>query len=157
GVKFRSTVPGNITGIRYYKSSTNTGAHVASLWTASGALLAQAAFAGESSTGWQSVTFGSPVAITPGTTYIASYHTNAGHYAEDDHYFAASGVDRPPLSALADGADGPNGVFAHSASSTFPTQPFSAANYWVDVVFMDTDTCATAPPPPAIANLAAQQ
>ena len=33
GVKFRADVNGYITGIRFYKGSTNTGTHVGSLWT----------------------------------------------------------------------------------------------------------------------------
>jgi len=39
------------------------------------------------------------------------------------------------LHALADGVSGGNGVFAYSASSTFPTNSYQASNYWVDVVF----------------------
>ncbi|HEX5150554.1 MAG TPA: N,N-dimethylformamidase beta subunit family domain-containing protein, partial [Parafilimonas sp.] len=135
GVKFRANVNGYITGIRYYKSATNTGIHVGSLWGSNGDNLAQATFAGESSTGWQEVSFTSPVAITAGVTYIASYHTNTGHYAEDDFYFSSSGFSSANLSALANGEDGPNGVYVYSASSAFPTQTFNASNYWVDVVF----------------------
>ncbi|MFP5388842.1 MAG: N,N-dimethylformamidase beta subunit family domain-containing protein, partial [Thermoleophilia bacterium] len=40
GVKFRSDVPGQITGIRFYKATANTGTHVGSLWTSTGTLLA---------------------------------------------------------------------------------------------------------------------
>ncbi|HYG36610.1 MAG TPA: DUF4082 domain-containing protein, partial [Clostridia bacterium] len=38
GVKFRSDVAGSITGIRFYKHSANTGAHVGNLWTSTGTL-----------------------------------------------------------------------------------------------------------------------
>ncbi len=48
GVKFRSDVAGTITGIRFYKASTNTGTHVGNLWSSSGTLLATATFSGES-------------------------------------------------------------------------------------------------------------
>ena len=37
GVKFRSDVAGTITGIRFYKASTNTGTHVGNLWSSTGA------------------------------------------------------------------------------------------------------------------------
>ena len=40
GVKFRASASGSITGIRFYKGSTNTGTHVGSLWTSTGTLLA---------------------------------------------------------------------------------------------------------------------
>jgi hypothetical protein len=40
-----------------------------------------------------------------------------------------------PLTALANGTDGPNGLYRYGASA-FPTNSFGAANYWVDVVFV---------------------
>ena len=134
GVKFTADVTGTITGIRFYKDSTNTGTHVGNLWTAGGTLLASATFGDETASGWQQVNFATPVAIQPNTVYVASYHTDVGHYAEDDNYFT-SGVDSGPLHALADGASGPNGVYAYGSTSTFPTTGYQASNYWVDVVF----------------------
>ena len=145
GVKFRSSVNGYITGIRFYKSATNTGTHLGNLWTGSGTLLATATFTNETSSGWQEVSFDSPVAITANTTYVASYHTSTGHYSQDDDYFV-SGVDSPPLRALAAGEDGPNGVYLYSAASAFPTSTYLSANYWVDVVFTTTVGPDVTPP-----------
>jgi len=42
GLKFTSDVGGYVTGVRFYKGSTNTGTHLGSLWTGNGALLASA-------------------------------------------------------------------------------------------------------------------
>ena len=75
-----------------------------------------------------------PVAITANTTYIASYHTSSAFFA-DFNYFQNQGVDNPPLHALQDGVDGPNGVYLYGAGGVFPNQTYSANNYWVDVVF----------------------
>src|SRR4029077_5372471 len=97
GVKFTSDQAGSITGIRFYKSTANTGTHVGSLWTTGGTLLASAVFTGESASGWQQVLFSSPVAITAGTTYVASYYAPAGHYSVDAGFFGTAGVDNPPL------------------------------------------------------------
>jgi len=138
GVKFRANVTGYITGIRFYKGSTNTGTHVGSLWSRTGTLLGQATFTNETASGWQQVTFATPVAITANTTYVASYHTNVGHYAGDNNYFATAGVTNGPLTALATGTDGSNGVYRYSASSAFPNQTWQSSNYWVDVVFAPT-------------------
>ncbi len=44
GVKFRSDVAGQITGIRFYKGSGNTGTHVGHLWTSSGTSLGSVTF-----------------------------------------------------------------------------------------------------------------
>ena len=133
GVKFTSDVGGTISGIRFYKAATNTGTHVGTLWTSTGTLLAQATFTGESDSGWQQVSFASPVSITAGTVYVASYHSNTGHYSFDVNNFA-SAVNSPPLHALASGASGGNGVYLFGAGG-FPTNSYNAANFWVDVVF----------------------
>jgi hypothetical protein len=134
GVKFRASGDGYITGIRFYKSTKNTGTHVGNLWASDGTLLATATFTSESASGWQTVTFAQPVAIKAGTTYIASYHTNAGNYADDIGFFSSKSVTNGPLTALADGTDGPNGVYQYGASSAFPSNTYSGSNYWVDVV-----------------------
>src|SRR5438046_4885409 len=57
GVTFRADSNGYITGIRFYKSTGNTGTHVGNLWSSGGALLASATFTGESASGWQQVNF----------------------------------------------------------------------------------------------------
>ncbi|HVN85475.1 MAG TPA: DUF4082 domain-containing protein, partial [Candidatus Binatia bacterium] len=118
----------------FYKSAANTGTHTGSLWTSGGSLLATGTFTGEASSGWQQLTFPTPVAITANTAYVASYHTNTGHYAGDADYFATAGVDNPPLHALRNGVSGGDGVYAYGGSA-FPTNTFRSANYWVDVVF----------------------
>jgi len=144
GVKLRSNVAGFITGIRYYKSTQNSGTHLAHLWSATGTLLASATFSGESASGWQQVNFASPVAISANTTYIASYYAPVGFYAGDNGYFA-SAVTRGPLTALADGADGGNGVYRYGTSG-FPSSTFQSSNYWVDAVFTTTSGPDVTPP-----------
>ncbi|MBV8416405.1 MAG: DUF4082 domain-containing protein [Verrucomicrobia bacterium] len=133
GVKFTPSTSGTITGIRFYKANSNTGTHIGDLWSASGKLLATAAFSGETASGWQQVNLSTPVAITAGSTYIVSYHTNI--YSVDAYYFdnaATSG----PLTAPASSSCGGNGVYVYSNSSAFPTNTWEASNYWVDVAFV---------------------
>jgi hypothetical protein len=135
GVKFRSDVAGTITGIRFYKAATNTGTHIANLWLSTGTKLATATFNEETASGWQQVNFTTPVAISANIVYVASYHTNVGHYGADEGYFATAGVDNAPLHAFASGVSGGNGVYAYGACSAFPDQTWNTCNYWVDVVF----------------------
>ena len=47
----------------------------------------------------------------------------------------ATAITNGPLTALASGSSGGNGVYAYGSSSAFPTNSFNASNYWVDVVF----------------------
>ena len=102
--------------LRFYKTSGNTGTHVGHLWTAAGTELAQVTFTGRAGSGWQQASFDNPVAIEADTTYVASYHAPNGHYAVDRGLLRARGVDNPPLHALADGVDGPNGIYHYGAS-----------------------------------------
>ncbi|HKF18711.1 MAG TPA: DUF4082 domain-containing protein, partial [Candidatus Dormibacteraeota bacterium] len=116
------------------KGSGNTGTHVANLWSSSGTLLATATFSNETASGWQSVSFATPVQVQANTVYVISYHTNTGNYGQDAGYFN-SPWDNSPLHAPSTSASGGNGVYAYGSSSTFPNSTFNASNYWVDVVF----------------------
>ena len=93
GVKFKADTYGYVTGIRFYKASTNTGTHIGNLWTSSGQLLASATFTGESASGWQQVNFAQPVPLNKNTTYVASYFAPKGHYSQDGGYFYTT----PPM------------------------------------------------------------
>ena len=135
GVKFRTNVDGFVTGVRFYKGTGNTGTHVGNLWTSSGTLLATATFSNETASGWQQVSFASPVAIAANTVYVASYFAPNGRFAFDGSYFANSGVVNGPVELLQNGVSGPNGVFAYGTAASFPAQSFNATNYWVDLVF----------------------
>jgi hypothetical protein len=146
GVKFKADYAGYITGIRFYKSSANTGTHVGNLWSAGGALLATATFSGETSSGWQQVNFSPPVSITANTVYVASYFAPSGHYSATSSYFALSGLDSPPVHLLANGVSGPNGLYAYSSRSAYPATGSPGTNYWVDVVFVPAGPMAGSPP-----------
>ncbi len=133
GMKFSSSAAGTITGLRYYKGAQDTGTHTGSIWSSSGTRLATATFTSETASGWQTVSFSQPLAITAGTTYVASYHSN-GRYAVTSNYFTTSRTNGA-LTAPSSSTSGGNGVYAYGTNSLFPTGSYNAANYWVDVLF----------------------
>ena len=145
GVRFRVDADGFIGGVRFYKGVGNGGIHVGKIYTNTGTPLANATFADETPTGWQQVNFSNPVAVTSGTTYVATVWLPQGHYAYDGAYFSGHGVDHSPVHLLADGVDGGNGCF-HYGSEGFPNQFNAGANYWVDVVFNSTSGPDVTPP-----------
>ncbi|MFF7238849.1 DUF4082 domain-containing protein [Streptomyces collinus] len=145
GAKFRTTVAGSITGVRFYKSPANTGTHTGSLWTASGTRLATGTFTNETASGWQQLNFATPVTVKANTTYVASYFAPNGGYSYDGGYFAGGDAGLAPLTALKSGTDGGNGVYHYGPASAFPSSQSSGSNYWVDVV-LDTSTASTTPP-----------
>ncbi|WP_169735482.1 DUF4082 domain-containing protein [Actinokineospora inagensis] len=144
GTKFTTSVNATVTGVRFYKATTNTGSHTGSLWTSAGQLLATGNFSGETASGWQTLNFTSPVQIRSGQTYIASYYAPTGHYSVDAGYFNTKGAGIVPLTAPATGnTPGGNGVFKYGAG--FPNGSYNGGNYWVDPV-ITTDTADNTPP-----------
>src|SRR6185436_13245054 len=119
GVRFTADVNGYVKGIRFYKGPGNTGTHRGNLWSATGTRLATAVFSGETASGWQQVLFTTPVPITAGSVYVASYLARRGRYAHDEDYFDLA-YDNPPLHALPSGSGG-NGVYHYGTTSVFPT------------------------------------
>lgn len=145
GVNFSSSVPGQISAIKFYKLPANTSAHVANLWVG-GVKVASAPFTNETASGWQSVALNPPIKVTAGSGVIASYHT-IGHYAANNNGFATQVVSGP-LTAKATN----NGFYTYGTGSSIPASTYQASNYWVDVVFtptpIPTPTPATPTPTP---------
>jgi hypothetical protein len=143
GVRFRSTVAGVIDGIRYYKSATNVGPHTGTLWDGTGRKLATLRFDSESATGWQSATFDTPVRISAGRTYVASYLAPHGQYAAD-----VGGLgNRVSSGALR--VDVSGGVYRYGGG--YPNRVYANSNYYVDVLFRPSgspSTPATSAPTP---------
>ena len=134
GVKFQASQDGFITAIRFYKGEGASGTNTGSLWTSTGTLLGRVVFTNETTSGWQQMELSTPVAITAGVTYLVSYHNSNGDYAATNPFFTEATINGP-LRALASGEEGPNGVYAYTASPTFPTNASQTNNYWVDVVY----------------------
>jgi hypothetical protein len=139
GMKFRSSVNGYISGFRFYKGIGSQGLHKGTLWSNSGTKLATATFSGESSSGWQSVSLGTPIAITANTIYVVSYFSQHGDYVKTYPYFTADVVNGP-LTRLGWSASQPNGVYRYTATSAFPNNNayIGSTNYWADVIFTTT-------------------
>jgi Domain of unknown function (DUF4082)/Cadherin-like domain len=131
GIQFQTSGPGSVTGIRFYKNPWNTGTHVGNLWSATGTLLGSATFKSETALGWQTVMLTTPVALTPGTMYVVSFHSTGGQYSSDDNYFATTRTSGP----LKAPATGGNSVFAYGSTSVFPSNSGGTDNYWADVIF----------------------
>ncbi|MFD0633453.1 DUF4082 domain-containing protein [Catenulispora yoronensis] len=135
GIRFTPKVNGTITGVRFYKGALDTGVHTGTLWNDStGAALATGTFSNETATGWQTLTFATPVRVTAGTTYVASYHAPVGRYAYTNGYFTYPYLNYPLAVPAGPGSKG-NGLYAYGSLSTFPNSVSSGTNYWVDAVF----------------------
>ena len=154
GLKFQSSVPTYVVGIRFYKSINNTGVHIGNLWTLTGTNIATVTFSGETASGWQEQRFNNPISIAANTTYVISYFAHNGAYSADSGYFASTGTTHKTLTALSDAAASGNGLYAYNGTSTFPTNSYGQTNYWVDVI-TSTDAVSDVTPPTTPTNLVA--
>jgi hypothetical protein len=133
GVKIRSNVNGTITAIRFYRGTGNSSGYKARLWSSSGTLLGEAFVTDGRIPGWQEALLPSPVAVTAGTTYVASYFTSNGQFARDPGGLT-SAITSGNLTAPSSASAGGNGVFAYGGGG-FPSSTYKETNYWVDVRF----------------------
>jgi hypothetical protein len=145
GVKFKSSVDGKITAIRFYRGKVNSSGYVVNLWSSAGTNLARKN-AAAGSTGWRNVKLNTPINIKAGQVYIASYFTNKGRYSAVNNGLA-NAVVKGSLTALDSASSGGNGVYRYASSSGFPNQTYLASNYFVDVEFTAS---TTSPLPPTV-------
>ncbi|WP_051266589.1 DUF4082 domain-containing protein [Nakamurella lactea] len=138
GLRFTAQSDGFISGLKYYRDGANTGTHTGALYTADGTKLASLTFT-EQPPGWQTAQFSTPVAITGGTTYVASSFMPTGHYSVALDYFDQP-VTNTPLTGL-------TGTYRYG-SDAFPNSTYNNSNYYVDVVFKTDNTT-----PPQITSL----
>jgi hypothetical protein len=150
-MRFRSDVQGNVIGVRFYKGTNNTGTHTGLLYTNTGTLLAQVNFTNETSSGWQEAIFSAPVSIQAGVSYVIAYFSGSGNYSATNFDFT-SAKSNPPITGLANGTDGPNGIYRYTTTPAFPTTANASTNYWVDVLFK-ANTSTSDITPPVITNV----
>jgi hypothetical protein len=141
GLAFRSSVAGEVRGIRFYKGPGNTGVHTGSLWGPDGSRLAQVTFIAETAGGWQRADLDQAVDIEPGLLYTVSYHAPQGHYSYSSGALGAP-VTSGPLTTEAP----VNGRFRYGAGGVRPETSWGSTNYFVDVEFVADAAAPDAPP-----------
>ncbi len=138
GTTFSVTKDGTVSGLRFYKAPGNTGSHVGTLWAADGTVLGRGTFSGESTAGWQTLSFSSPVAVTRGVKYTVGYRSTTGSYSVTPDGFGSLNPSRGPL-VVGSSA----GVYSYPDA---PPTSTTSASYLVDPVF--------SPLPPSISVVA---
>lgn len=133
GLKFRSTAAGNVVGIKFYKTSGNTGTHTGQLYSSDGTLLGSEVFTNETDSGWQTVLFANAIPIDANKTYTAAYYSSLGNYISTA-FGLKTAITNAPLTALADSTDGINGLYKYTNTPALPDSGYHSSNYWVDVL-----------------------
>ncbi|OYQ63966.1 hypothetical protein B9G53_14270 [Pseudanabaena sp. SR411] len=134
GFRFASSVEGQITAIRYFKPSTETGTHTGHIWSSGGTLLRTQAFTSETSSGWQEQLLDSPLNISVDTFYTVSVNSNESYSAQPNYF-----TDVLLSDVLYTGSAISTGVFNTSVGS-FPTDSFNSNNYFRDIRFIPSNS-----------------
>lgn len=141
GIRFRPEKSGQVTALQYYQGAGATGVKKATLWTASGRVLAQVSFATSRTAGWRTIPLDSPVSLTAGSSYVASYHAPRGGYPVTEG--ALTGSRTQNGFGLSAGA----GVYRYGSTSSVPTSSYAGSNYLVDIVYKPSSAPVTTPVP----------
>lgn len=147
GTLFTLDLAGSCVGIRWYYPTTLPSSAVKAVlwaWTAdgSGTELARKTFSSPVAGAWNTATFDTPVALSPGTRYVASVWT-IDRYVATTNFFASSLVNGH-ITGPADESSTPahNGkIHVGGSDAAYPESSFGKGCYFVDPVmdFAATD------------------
>jgi len=135
GTKFRTTVDGSISALRFYKGNrTDNGVYKLRLYNYSTrALLTEVSYQNSNYSGWVNVNLLSAVPVSAGQLYVVTYYSPNRIYARGNNVFAIDIVNGPLIGVGTATVYGPNGVFSEGGG--FPTLSGAGKGYFADVVF----------------------
>ncbi|HEX3769131.1 MAG TPA: DUF4082 domain-containing protein, partial [Puia sp.] len=142
GMRFQASVPGQITGVRFWQNALMSGIHTVALYAnGGGAPLATATVNDPivTTSNWRPVTFTTPVTITPGVTYVVATFMANTYYVFSTGDFATPIVNGVLTGLQHDAITSPNAVYDYGPALQFPTSFYTpGTNYWVDPIFAAT-------------------
>ena len=145
GTKFTVARAGKVIGVEFFRHDRRNRATTVQLWGIGGTPLASASGV-PLTNGWVRANFRTPVAVSPGITYIASYFAPSGRYSHRLHGFVEARAAGDLIASV--GA----GVYRYGSTAAKPTSLYQHEDYYVTPLFVpDTPTATTTSPPPAAA------
>ena len=147
GMKFTSSVAGQITALKFYRSSGDTGIDLLDLWTSTGTLLTSATFTNTAASRLADC-YPAVRGFDRRQHHLYCFLPHHRRLCGDQQLLHDSRHKRPLDRTFHDDDAGGNGVYAYGGTSTagiFPTNTYGASNYWVDVVFMPSGASNIAP------------
>lgn len=137
GAKFKVNGAPYVQGVKFYKGSGNTGIHTAHLYDITASTdLASAEYTDETSSGWQSVDFESPVQVQNTHDYMVWVQMPNGNYAVDGAPGGSNSFDDHGQFGASDdvvympGGTG-TGVYSYSSDDTTVPSNTTGNNFWV--------------------------
>ena len=141
GVEFYVTSDATLTEIRWWQPDpggpTNTSPRQGRVWRVSDVTsLGTTPSVTPSGSGWQTLTFATPVALAANTRYrVGVYHPNGGYPATGAYYSGGADETNGPLviPKAANATGLAQGTYNYNAGIAYPGSSFNDTNYWIDV------------------------
>lgn len=127
GVRFKTSVAGNLTDVCYYKDATLTGTHTASVWDDSCTLLGSKVIGNDTGTGWKCQALDAAIPLLANTYYRVAVHFPTANYIKVNNFFSTAYTESN-LSVAAGG-----GRYFDSATIGCPTNSTNS-NFLVDFI-----------------------
>lgn len=152
GTVFKSSKAGIVTGVRFYNPDGGniSGSDTGKIWSCidatcdiaqGGTEIASVTFAQDTTAGWKTAYFSTPVTITPNTYYVVSHYSPSGHYYSSTVYFDGHTHHSDSLTSPSNSITKNGRISAGNAN--FPSTASDASNFWVDIVFQQKNAADT--------------
>ena len=131
---------GTLEGVRFWKAQSDAGTHVAYAWNQAGTLLGQAAFTGETASGWQYAWFAPAIPVAQFTPCLVGVSFSQGTWTATSGALAATFASGGALELPADTVAAPNGLTGAATDGIVPASASHQTYFWVDpIVRMSED------------------
>lgn len=151
--RLKFALPGNVTHVRFYATTTVSGTYVVEFWrmdvadsepTPSGTLLASKTLSAPPVPGWNEIALDAPVPVDASHVYVTNFWSGAGRYVATTHLFDSVGITNGNIYAPFNGENVltlgcRNGVFnIGAAPGVYPASGGNGTCYFADVVFVSS-------------------
>jgi len=138
GVRVNVACTGALTGVWWYRSSSDTGTINVGAWTPAGVSVASGGADPTAGPGWRYVAFTTPLSVTAGTSLVIGLHHPTGAYPYTSGASSGNAFNTRTLSSAhsclvlpADSVSAHQALYEYGGSLAFPTQTHEANEYWM--------------------------
>jgi hypothetical protein len=138
GVRVNVACTGTLTGVWWYRSSSDTGTINVGAWTPAGVSVASGGADPTAGPGWRYVAFTTPLSVTAGTSLVIGLHHPTGAYPYTSGASSGNAFNTRTLSSAhsclvlpADSVSAHQALYEYGGSLAFPTQTHEANEYWM--------------------------
>lgn len=94
GTQFHTGLRGTVSGVRFFRTGSDSAAHTARVWSQGGRVLRQVVLPARSTPGWQTAYFAHPLTVRSAESYVVGYSSDDGWYFQGRRTLTAAHTAR---------------------------------------------------------------